>query len=183
MSAEDRGGVTFADCVVAIEEGRVLDDLPHPVRDTQRLLVLAIEDYAYVVPYVTEQDGGLFLKTRVPLAQAHRDLPQEASDMSQTDPRATRQDAPLVRTPLDNEERELIEAIEAEGYVPGPGGLTPERLAILQAAARATLSEPSNKVSIRLPRTDLSRLKARALREGIPYQTLIKSILHQAVQR
>ena len=31
--------------------------------------------------------------------------------------------------------------------------------------------------------TRQSRIKARALREGMPYQTLIKSILHQAVQR
>lgn len=65
-NAEDRGGVTFADCVVAIDDGRVLDDLPHPMRDNQRLLVLAIENYAYVVPYVPEQDGGLFLKTVFP---------------------------------------------------------------------------------------------------------------------
>lgn len=65
-SAEDRGGVTFADCVVAIEEGRVLNELPHPTRDNQRLLVLAIEGYAYVVPYIPEPDGGLFLKTAFP---------------------------------------------------------------------------------------------------------------------
>ena len=58
--------MTFADCVVAMEEGRVLDDLPHPVRANQRMLVLAIEGYAYVVPYVTETDGGLFLKTVFP---------------------------------------------------------------------------------------------------------------------
>jgi hypothetical protein len=64
--AEDRGGVTFADCVVAIEEGRVLDDVPHPTRENQRLLVLAIEGCAYVVPYVPEPDGGLFLKTALP---------------------------------------------------------------------------------------------------------------------
>ena len=89
---------------------------------------------------------------------------------------------PHVPAPLDDEERELIEAIEADGYRPGPSGLTPERREELAAAARATMAEPSTKVSIRLPRTDLARLKARALREGIPYQTLIKSILHQAVQ-
>jgi hypothetical protein len=62
----DRGGVTFADCVVAIEEGRVLDDVPHPTRENQRFLVLAIEGYTYVVPYVPEPDGGLFLKTVFP---------------------------------------------------------------------------------------------------------------------
>ena len=95
--------------------------------------------------------------------------------MTRPDPRAF--------APLDDEERELIEAVEAVGHVPGPSGLTPERLDALQASARATSAEPSTKVSIRLSRTDLARIKARALREGMPYQTLIKSILHQAVQR
>ena len=109
--------------------------------------------------------------------------------MSRTEPRTptTRADEPRgephVAAPLDDEERELIDAIEADGYTPGPSGLTPERMEALQAAARATMSEPSTKVSIRLPRTDLARIKARALREGIPYQTLIKSILHQAVRK
>ena len=85
--------------------------------------------------------------------------------------------------PLDDEERELARAIEADDYASGPGGLTPERMEALRTAARAAMAEPSTKVSICLPRTDLARLKARALREGVPYQTLIKSILHQAVQR
>lgn len=94
----------------------------------------------------------------------------------------TRSDPPAV-IPLDDEERELIDAIEADGYVSGPSALDPERMRSLQVTARATLAEPSTKVSIRLQHTDLARIKARALREGIPYQTLIKSILHQAVQR
>ena len=109
--------------------------------------------------------------------------------MSRTEPRTPTTGAdkprsePYVAAPLDDEERGLIDAIEAEGYTPGPSGLTPEWMEALQAAARATMAEPSTKVSIRLPRTDLARIKARALREGIPYQTLIKSILHQAVRR
>ena len=44
----------------------MLDELPRPTRDKQRLLVLAIEGYAYVVPYIAEPDGGLFLKTVFP---------------------------------------------------------------------------------------------------------------------
>ena len=83
----------------------------------------------------------------------------------------------------DAEERALIAAIEAEDYQPGESLLTPERVSALQAAARRSMAETSTKVSIRLPSTDLARIKARALREGIPYQTLIKSILHQAVSR
>jgi predicted DNA binding CopG/RHH family protein len=37
------------------------------------------------------------------------------------------------------------------------------------------------KISLRLPESDLERLKAKALREGLPYQSLIGSILHKAV--
>jgi hypothetical protein len=60
-----RGGIGLAECAVAIEEGRILDDLPNPVRPGQRILVLEIEAYAYVVPYVT--DGEImFLKTMFP---------------------------------------------------------------------------------------------------------------------
>jgi hypothetical protein len=60
-----RGGVGLAECAVAIEEGRILDDLPNPTREGQRIFVLEINDYAYVVPYITEGDV-IFLKTMFP---------------------------------------------------------------------------------------------------------------------
>ena len=60
-----RGGIGLAECAVAIEEGRILDDLPNPIRAGQRILVLEIDDYAYVVPCVTEGDT-IFLKTMFP---------------------------------------------------------------------------------------------------------------------
>ncbi len=88
---------------------------------------------------------------------------------------------PTVGKYLDDEEKEIIEAIERDDYAPGPSLLTLERLGEFQAAARATLREPRVKISLRLPQSDLQRLKARAQREGMPYQTLINSILHKAV--
>jgi hypothetical protein len=60
-----RGGIGLVECVVAIEEGRILDDLPNPTREDQRIFVLEIDDYAYVVPYVTEGEV-IFLKTMFP---------------------------------------------------------------------------------------------------------------------
>ena len=62
-----RGNVGFEECVVAIEEGRVLDDLAHPGAQYphQRMLILQIDDYAYVVPYVETEDE-IFLKTVFP---------------------------------------------------------------------------------------------------------------------
>lgn len=37
------------------------------------------------------------------------------------------------------------------------------------------------RINIRLPSKDLRSLQARALREGIPYQTLVASVLHEYV--
>ena len=61
-----RNGVTFADCVVAIADGRIFDVRPHPTIPHQRLAILNIENYAYVVPFVIEDDGTWFLKTVFP---------------------------------------------------------------------------------------------------------------------
>ena len=77
--------------------------------------------------------------------------------------------------------RKLDWDIEADDYAPGKSLITPELVAQMQEAARNTLNETSEKISIRIAQSDLARVKARALREGVPYQTLIKSIIHQAV--
>lgn len=90
---------------------------------------------------------------------------------------------PYVSNYLDDEERELIEAIESDDYVLGESVMTPELLAHMQEAARNTLNETSEKISIQIAQTDLARVKARAFSEGIHYQTLIKSLIHQAVSR
>jgi len=61
---------------------------------------------------------------------------------------------PYVSKYLDDEEKELIEAIESDSYEVGKSLLTVEILQNLQETARNTMSEASTKVSIRLPRTD-----------------------------
>lgn len=53
-------------------------------------------------------------------------------------------------------------------------------LARLRAAARATAMK-DKRVNIRLSSIDLQDIQARALEEGMPYQTLIASILHKNV--
>ena len=90
---------------------------------------------------------------------------------------------PYVSQYIDDEERELIEAIESEDYKMGASQLSTEVIAEAQALAQNTLHEASTKVSIRIPQSDLARVKAQALEQGIPYQTLIKSIIRQAVRR
>lgn len=82
---------------------------------------------------------------------------------------------------LDEEEQATVEAIEQSSYTVSNNHLTPARAEALQTAARATINEERTRISLRVPKSDLSRIKARAMREGIPYQTLINSLLHKAV--
>jgi hypothetical protein len=67
--------VCFEAVVVAIEAGELLDVLEHPNQDRhpgQRILVVRIDGYAHLVPYV-EADDHLFLKTIIPSRKAQRD--------------------------------------------------------------------------------------------------------------
>lgn len=57
---------------------------------------------------------------------------------------------------------------------------TKGELAKLRAAARATAIK-DRRVNIRLSSGDLQDIQARALQEGMPYQTLIASVLHKYV--
>jgi predicted DNA binding CopG/RHH family protein len=57
---------------------------------------------------------------------------------------------------------------------------TKSELARFKAAARATALK-DRRVNIRLSSGDLSDIQVRALEEGVPYQTLIASVLHKYV--
>jgi predicted DNA binding CopG/RHH family protein len=57
---------------------------------------------------------------------------------------------------------------------------TKGELARFKAAARATAIK-SRRVNIRLSPGDLSDIQVKALEEGLPYQTLIASVLHKYV--
>jgi len=79
---------------------------------------------------------------------------------------------------LDQEERGIVEAIEKGEFVSVPDQEKARQEAI--AAARNTLNKTRN-INIRLSERTLVKLKAKAVREGIPYQTLVASILHKEV--
>lgn len=68
-------GVSFEGIVVAIESHGLLDVLAHPNQakyPRQRVLVVAHDNYAYLVPFVEEEDY-FFLKTIIPSRKATRD--------------------------------------------------------------------------------------------------------------
>jgi len=65
-------GVYFEDVVYYVEKGDLLDDYEHPNQERysgQRILVIGIDNYAYLVPYVENEDE-IFLKTIIPSRKA-----------------------------------------------------------------------------------------------------------------
>ena len=67
-------GVSFDQVVMHIERADVLDVYEHPNHKkypNQQILVVKIEDYAYLVPFVESKDGR-FLKTIMPSRKATR---------------------------------------------------------------------------------------------------------------
>lgn len=78
---------------------------------------------------------------------------------------------------LDDDELLVLEAYET-GKLKSVG--TRSELAKLKAAARATALK-DRRVNIRLSSVDLNDIQVRALEEGVPYQTLIASVLHKYV--
>lgn len=67
--------VSFEEIVLALESDGLLDQLRHPNPDkypNQSVLVVALDAYFYLVPFVEESDY-FFLKTVIPSRKATRD--------------------------------------------------------------------------------------------------------------
>lgn len=79
---------------------------------------------------------------------------------------------------LDKEEAELLASVEAGEWRSVPNFAQEKKRA--EKIAAATFKK-DRRVNIRISTRDLHGLQKRALEEGIPYQTLISSILHKYV--
>ncbi|MBI5922190.1 MAG: hypothetical protein HY847_11175 [Betaproteobacteria bacterium] len=78
---------------------------------------------------------------------------------------------------IDEYELEVLTAFE-KGQLRSVA--TKSELAKFRAAARATAIK-DRRVNIRLSSGDLNDIQVKALEEGVPYQTLIASVLHKYV--
>lgn len=79
---------------------------------------------------------------------------------------------------LQQDELELLASYEAEEWKSAKK--IKEQKEQYRAYARATLRK-DKRVNIRISEKDLLALQKRAVRQGIPYQTLISSVLHKYV--
>jgi predicted DNA binding CopG/RHH family protein len=79
---------------------------------------------------------------------------------------------------LDTEEKELLASYEADEWQ-SVGNLE-AKAQVYREYASATFKK-DRRVNIRISNKDLEALQKRALEEGLPYQTLIASVLHKFV--
>ncbi|MBI5286061.1 MAG: BrnT family toxin [Deltaproteobacteria bacterium] len=144
-------GISFEDVVFYIEQGHLLDILEHPnqqVYPGQRIFIVEIEDYVYLVPFVETEDEVFTLRE-------------------------------VIRMPrLTKEEKGLLVSYE-KGEWKSVKRLDMERQRY-RGYARATFLK-DRRINIRISAKDLEGIRKKALQEGIPYQTLISSIIHKYV--
>ncbi|WP_031386435.1 antitoxin [Desulfonatronum thiodismutans] len=79
---------------------------------------------------------------------------------------------------LTREEQELLESVEKGEWKRVEG--FEQEAARYREAARATMRK-DKRVNIRMTERDFIHFQKAALREGLPYQTLISSILHKYI--
>ncbi|REK51990.1 MAG: antitoxin [Bacteroidetes bacterium] len=79
---------------------------------------------------------------------------------------------------LDKEEKEILEAFEKGKLKKSKNAK--KKIEEHSAIAEATFKKDA-RINIRLSSKDLRALQAIALKEGIPYQTLVSSVIHKYV--
>ncbi len=78
--------------------------------------------------------------------------------------------------PIDQEEKDLMESIERDEWQQVKNFDQEKKMAMV--AARNTLRK-DKRINLRLTQKDYNQIQIRAVEEGIPYQTLISSIVHR----
>ena len=79
---------------------------------------------------------------------------------------------------LGKEEREILNSYEKGEWESTPN--IEEEIAFYTEVAKNTLKK-DKRINIRVSNRDLLEIKKKAISEGIPYQTLVSSILHKYV--
>ena len=80
--------------------------------------------------------------------------------------------------PLDEEESDLMQSLEDGEWRPVKDFKQQKKAAI--EAARNTLKK-DKRINLRLSQKDYHQIQIKAVEEGIPYQTLISSIIHKYI--
>ena len=151
--------ISFERVVSHIEKYGYLDLIEHPNKakyPNQKIFIVDIENYAYLIPFI-ETETEYFFKNYHTKSQSNKKV-YWGKAMSKE---------------LNKEEIELLESYENDEWVSISDDINKYR-----AAAKNTFKK-NKRVNIRISEVDLELLQERALIEGLPYQTLMSSVLHK----
>jgi predicted DNA binding CopG/RHH family protein len=81
-------------------------------------------------------------------------------------------------TKLTPEEAVLVDYIEQQ-HPPSIANIDSEKARFMKVAQQQINKKKA--ISIRLVDTDIERMKAKSIEQGIPYQTIISTLVHQYV--
>ena len=84
----------------------------------------------------------------------------------------------MKKTILDDEEKDILESYERGEWVPVKN--VKKEVKRLHQYAKNTLQK-DKRINIRMSSKDLDQVQVIAVQEGIPYQTLVSSIIHKYV--
>lgn len=65
--------ISFEEVIIAIENNQILDVVEQPNKDrykNQKIYVICVKEYVYLVPFVIDKEGDIFLKTIIPSRKA-----------------------------------------------------------------------------------------------------------------
>ena len=83
----------------------------------------------------------------------------------------------MSKVKLSKQEKELLDSVESGDF---ESTLTKARKEELEAVAANTFKK-DKRINIRISNRDLIAVQSRASEEGIPYQTLVSSIIHKYI--
>ncbi len=158
--------VSFEEIVFCIENGGLLKTMRHPNPQkypNQKIFLVEMKEYVFIVPFV-EENEAYFLKTIYP----SRKHTNRYLKMIEPEKKAFEF--------LDKEEKELMESIENDEWIPVENQEQYSKSAI--EASKNTFKK-TKRVNIRMSEKDFYDIQIKAIEEGIPYQTLISSIIHK----
>ncbi len=88
---------------------------------------------------------------------------------------------PFKNLVLDKYEQEIEEALERDEYVPAKNAGEINKM-LDEAVKNYPELEESRSITLRVKKKDLIRLKAKAYRNNVPYQTLISLLIRQYIK-
>lgn len=154
-------GISFEQIACLIEDGGVLDLVDYHNVD-QYSHHIDVNGYAYLVPLI-EDEEKYFLITIIPSRKATKQYLKGGND---------------EKNNLTKEEKDLVSSFEKGEWTTVKS--YDREVKKLRQSARDTMKK-DERITVRLTKADLRGIRQRAANEGIPYQTLISSLIHKYV--